>query len=643
MKPGESPALSRNGKVRSLLSGSSIRKLSKEEAMWKLILFLFAFPISSHAEEFWIEPIQVDSAREASFSKTTISEEEILAKGHATAAEALRDAPGIEVARQGGVGQPVSIFIQGARSEDTLVLIDGVEVNDAIGPAGAFDFAALSSENIERIEVYRGPQSVRFGAGALGGVINIVTKTGSGASKTYFRAEGGSFGTLKTAISKSGGSDRVGYSLSVDRFATDGISAADRREGNQELDGAKIFSTSGKLRWNIGSAQFEATARFANSKVDLDRSGGPGGDDPNSSGQSTQFITGLQARNEFFGRVNSSLGVFLSHLHRANRNLPDSLNSTESSDDFSGQNQKIQSDHEFTLDKAQTLRLSLQGRREVGASESTFDGSSTVFAKRRQDTLGQSLSYLVDQGAWFGDLGLRNDQSTSAGSLWSYRAQAGRRFEEMRAQVTASFGTGFKLPSLYQRYSAYGDLRLQAEKSKAWELNAEKKFGDHLVWISFFSSRFRNMIDFNNATNAYFNLSQARSSGGDIGATLRWSDSWQVQGKFSFLSAIDESNGLRLIRRPRHAANLAFKHESKKWSSFFDFRFKGARADVDPVSFARTSLKAYVVANLGADYNFTPNLKLISRIDNLFGQQYQEIAGYGVPGFSYYLGISGNI
>ena len=146
-----------------------------------------------------------------------------------------------------GPGSSASIFIRGADSELTLVLVDGVEVNDPISPGRSFNPANFAVENIERIEVIRGPQSTLYGSDALGGVINIITKKGSGKATGFVSAEGGSFDTFREKAGVSGGNQWGNYSVGISRTDTEGISAAGEKYGNQEKDGYQNTSFSGRF------------------------------------------------------------------------------------------------------------------------------------------------------------------------------------------------------------------------------------------------------------------------------------------------------------------------------------------------------------------------------------------------------------
>ncbi|PIX23965.1 MAG: TonB-dependent receptor, partial [Deltaproteobacteria bacterium CG_4_8_14_3_um_filter_45_9] len=188
-----------------------------------MLLIPFPFSLFAQEKEVTLEKVVVTATRvetpveEIASSITVISSKEIERKQKTTVLEVLRDIPGLDVVQTGGVGRLTSIFIRGANSEHTLVMIDGVEVNDPISPGRSYDFAHLTVDNIERIEVIRGPQSTLYGSEAIGGVVNIITKKGEGKPKFFLSAEGGSFTTFRESTGVRGGNKWVNYSLGISR------------------------------------------------------------------------------------------------------------------------------------------------------------------------------------------------------------------------------------------------------------------------------------------------------------------------------------------------------------------------------------------------------------------------------------------
>lgn len=205
-------------------------------------------------------------------ASTILTEEQIKNSFATTSEDALRAVPGLIVSRSGGVGQPSFIFIRGADSDGTLVLLDGMPINDPSTNGNSFDFSALNMDNIARIEIWKGPQSVLFGSGATGGVINFVTKKGHGPLQAETALEVGSWNTSKADISARGSSSTFAYSASAERYQTNGISASSEPVGGTlERDGSSRDTYSARLGWKPdSSSEVELMLRWSDKMADLD-------------------------------------------------------------------------------------------------------------------------------------------------------------------------------------------------------------------------------------------------------------------------------------------------------------------------------------------------------------------------------------
>lgn len=618
------------------------------------LIFLFDFygayasePRPSTSQIFLVEATRLGGETiDPSRSVTIVEEADFRAKSPATVADILRGIPGIETIRQGAVGQTTSVFIRGARSEDTLVLIDGMEANDAMAPASGFDFSALPAGNVARIEVYRGPQSVRFGAGALGGVINIVTKEGDGPARMRASAEGGSYGTRRGTTGVSGKAGALAYSFGLEKFITRGFSAASASDGNTEVDGAEIKAVSSKLVWRpTSSTSLEGVVRAFEGTADLDLQGGVGGDDPNSASRTRQLVAGVRGSTRFLDEsLRSTLGMYGAKMERDDFNRPDSVNAQDSFNTFRSESRKIENENEFSLGEAHTLRASLQHRAEAGNSDSGFNGALTSVGRKSQSVSGVALTYLYDDASWFADLGGRTDTSSSAGSIASHRVSLGRTFNEGASKIFLAHGSGFKLPSLFQQYSTYGTEGLHHESSSSLELTGEHRWTPALaVGATLFRAEFRELIDFDFLASKYFNVSRSRSEGAELRATYELRAGLELEASSTYLETRDEATGLPLLRRPRNAWTAAVKYRGEALNFSLSARHRGSRPDVDPNTFARIGAPSYEVVELGAGYAFSPVWKIDGRIENIFDRKYEEVAGYGTSGLAAYAGLSAEL
>ncbi|MGA8265307.1 MAG: TonB-dependent receptor plug domain-containing protein, partial [Ignavibacteriaceae bacterium] len=194
--------------------------------------------------------------------------------------ELLQSQPGISISQQGAPGAFTQVYIRGADPSQTQVLIDGIDMNMANDPSNTYDFADLSADNVDRIEIIRGPQSTLYGSDALAGVINIITKKGNGKPKFSLSTEGGSYNTYKGTLGLSGALNQMNYSLALSKFKTDGFSAADKKFGNTEKDGTDNYNASARIGYEINNNfNLNFFGRFTKANTSLDQTGGLYGDD----------------------------------------------------------------------------------------------------------------------------------------------------------------------------------------------------------------------------------------------------------------------------------------------------------------------------------------------------------------------------
>ncbi|PIV21326.1 MAG: TonB-dependent receptor, partial [Deltaproteobacteria bacterium CG03_land_8_20_14_0_80_45_14] len=428
-----------------------------------MLLIPFPFSLFAQEKEVTLEKVVVTATRvetpveEIASSITVISSKEIERKQKTTVLEVLRDIPGLDVVQTGGVGRLTSIFIRGANSEHTLVMIDGVEVNDPISPGRSYDFAHLTVDNIERIEVIRGPQSTLYGSEAIGGVVNIITKKGEGKPKFFLSAEGGSFTTFREATGISGGNKWVNYSFALSRFDTEGISAASKKDGNYERDGYENTSLSAKLGFKpMDNLGIDFILRYMDAKTELDNFAGVGGDDPNYVQKSNQFLFKTQVGLSLFDQVwSQKLGLALNDHNRDIKNKKDSQHPFDyEKGRFDGQLLKFDWQHHLKLHRTNALTFGLDLDREEGKSryywESIWGPGQSIFPKKTADIKGY---YIQDEiklwDRFFATFGIRIDDHSRFGTETTYRIAPAYLIKETDTKIKGTFGTGFKAPSLY--------------------------------------------------------------------------------------------------------------------------------------------------------------------------------------------------
>jgi len=598
--------------------------------------------------------------REVASSVTVISQEEVERRQQRSVAEIIRAVPGLDVVQGGGPGRLASVSIRGAGDGHTLVMMDGIELNDPMSPTRSYDFAYLSADNIERIEVVRGPQSTLYGSDAAGGVINIITKKGEGSLKASLSTEAGTYQTYLTKAAVSGSSQDFHYSLGASHLSSEGISAAKAKgftlDGesyrNREKDGYRNSSASGRLGWTpISNLDLDLFLRYLDAQADLDNFGGKGGDDPNANQDSKQLFSRGQARLTLFdGLWEQKLGVSLSNQERDYRNDPDADHPTEKETaSYDGRILKLDWQHNLYLHKTNTATFGLEYEVEKGRSDYRSEAFGFVFESALEQRKARTRSaYLQDEvrleGWFFATAGLRLDEHSRFGTQTTWRLAPAFLIKPSGTKIKGSYGTGFKAPTLYQLYSEYGDRDLHPEKSKGWDVGVEQDlFGERLgLGATFFHNSFEDLIDFDPGSNRYINVAEVETKGVELFATLRPLKDLLIRATYTRTDAEDQKTHLTLARRPRN-----------KWSAEVNYRFLGqgnvnltylyigGRFDDDYSTFppTRVKLSKYTLVNLAASYDLTPHLQAFGRLDNLLNQDYEEIRGYGTPGRSVFAGL----
>lgn len=575
---------------------------------------------------------------EVASSITVITAEDIQRKGARTVLEALEGVPGIKINVNGGPGQTATVFIRGAKSGHTLVLIDGVEVNDPISTGRIFNFANLTTDNIERIEVLRGPQSPLYGSDAIGGVINIITRRGRGKPHVVLTGETGSFGTIRGAVEASGGTGRSNYSLSLSHFDTDGISAADERDGNTEKDGYTNTTWSGKVGIEPSdSLALDLIFRYSDAKADLDNFGGAFGDDPDHvSGTKELIMRGQGTISLAGGAWEQIVGISYTDNSRNDINPP---NRSEFDSGL------------VKLDWQNNLYLSPVVTLTVGAESGKERGKTDTFAEKKARTTGIYFLEQNDMGGRFiTTVGARIDDHSDFGTQATYRLTAAYLLHESGTRFRATYGTGFKAPSLYQLFSIYGDPGLQPEESGSWDVGADQDLmgGRASLGLTYFDNRFDNLIDFDFGTMTYQNTLGANTSGLEFISRLFLTDSVELSLNYTYTRSEDEATGEKLLRVPRDSIGFTADYSPSTGSHVgLDILYVGDNADLDfpPPTYTpvRVTLDGYTLVNLSGAFSVAHGFEITGRVENLLDEDYQTILGYGTPGISGYLGFRADL
>ncbi len=633
--------------------------------MKKFIVFsaiLFSFFVSSNAQslkEYKLEEITVSANRvetpalEVANTFTLITKEEIQKSGKSTLTEILREVPGISITEQGGPGRLSSIFTRGANTSYTLVLIDGVEVNDPSSPNGAFDFSSIPLANIERIEIVREPQSTLYGSDALAGIVNIITKKG-GKNEYNLNAEAGSEKFVKTNLSASGSFGDLSYFLGYSFQQNEGISVISEEYGAEELDGYSNKNIQANLQYKISdNINSSFNYRYTFHKTELDRSGKTG-DDPNYDYdiEDQLFIYKLNA-SLFNKKVNTEFSAgYLKHLAHS-KNLPDESDASSSQSYNNANKLKFSLINNLDIIENNLITFGIETEEEKAYtnyySKSVWGEFNSSFPESKARTTGVFLQDKISYHNFFFTAGVRYDSHNNFGSVTTYRIAPAYYISSTSTKLKATYATGFKTPSLFNLFDPqYGNPDLKPEKSSGFDFGVEQFLlnGNLGLEAVYFENKFIDLIGFD-ASFKPININKAKTSGYELSLTYKANSMFEAKLSYTYTKAVDESEGAdnneQLIRRPKDKALLAVSfYPSNKIDLSASIRYIGKRYDNDFSVFPskRVELKEYTIADLTAAYHLFSNLKLYAKVDNIFDTKYEEVLYYGTLGRSFYFGLN---
>jgi len=600
-------------------------------------------------------------AREIGSSLSVVDGAEIERSREPVLLDALRAVPGLALLQNGGPGSAASVFIRGANSEHVLVLLDGVEVNDPMNPSRSFDLAHLATGRIERVEVLRGPQSPLYGSDALGGVINILTRKGAGPARFSLSAQAGSEKTAAADLEAAGSSGAFDYSFGLSRFSTGGISAASSAyAGNEEPDGYRNTTFSGRAGLDLGQGREAAfIVRAVDAASELDNFGGPGGDDPNSKQTYRSLFVRGQARALFAGNAwEQKLGISYVGARRENDNAVDATHPYDSDEgSFRSALVKLDWQNNVFLNPGHTLTFGLDLSREQGSSEytyySAYGASPSPFAERTADLAGFYLQDRIRVGeSFYATVGARYDHHSRAGAALTFRVAPAWVSDTLGLKLKASYGTGFKAPSLYQLYAEptlwgpIGNLDLEPERCAGWDAGIEKSFGGGIATagLTYFRNDFRNLIDYDFSLG-YVNIGRARTRGLEASGELKPGERFKLRFAYTRLEALDLDSGAALMRRPNDLLSAETDwFPGDRWNIHLALVYTGERADRDYSGWTArdVTLPAYTLANAAVSFRFATGWQAFLRFDNILNARYEPVFGYGAPRFCVYAGIQIN-
>ena len=602
--------------------------------LYILIFFLLINPIILQAQVIndssKIDEIIVKSTRSNSniyqlgSSVEIITAEDIKKSSFNFVSEALQTSSGVYVSQTGSFGGTATVRIRGASSDQTLVLIDGVPISDPSSPGGGYDFSSLLTSNIDRIEILKGSQSTLWGSDAIGGVINIVTFEKASIPNINLNTEIGSFNTEKIGTDFNIANEHNSLFLSYDSYKSDGISKADKRDGNDEKDGIGSRSYLLKTNHNIFNSELSSNINYRESDVDYDGYGfatGVTDSDENTKGR--QLNWSLSLRKAFLDDLLVNSILF-------GESEIDRKYYTNNIENFSakGERKFIRYVGYYSLNDNNSFTFGFENE-EVATSGVDFDTKSIFLL----------YETLISKNFGF-SFGLRGDDRNNLASQETPKITAFYNLND-EWRLRANWGEGFKLPTIFQStFFCCGaekpNENLLPETSEGYEIGIDYKSSENFnkIGVTFFDQDISNMIDFSFSIGGYENVKKVYSKGVEVNFVSKLRDNITISGSFSKLDSKNEF-GSRLSRLPEEKGSLNIDFSLGLKNNFYISLFYNGD-EVDP----RGEVSDWFRSDLNFSRNISDKAKIYFKVKNIFDEEYQDIYGYGTEERSFSVGIN---
>jgi vitamin B12 transporter len=585
-----------------------------------LLLFFITTPIlAKQTVVVTAEKIERKST-ETTSSVVVIDSEEIEESQATNLTDLIESKSGLFVNTNGAYGKSSSLFLRGADSSFTLIVIDGVEYSDrsSVGGSSVLDHIDLSS--VEKVEILKGSQSVLYGSDALAGVINITTRNPDGSKFAKGSLAYGSYKNKRASFNTTNSGKKVNYSMGLSIHDVEGISSYNEdRTIMAEKDGYNNMT--GTFRANtsfVKKDKLEFILRGVKAESDFDAATS---DKTDYVGRDSQVIANINYQYKINEKWTPKLKV--SH------NKSDRLSNSFSLSRLISKINKIELENPIVLNKSVTILNGLEYEK-TNASINTVDNkklfeSGAAFL----DTHASILKLNLHGGLRWTKESNYNDQI-----VW----KAGASYPVLRkTNLKVNASTGFKSPSLYQLYSNFGNESLLPTKSESFDFSVEQYIFSSKFEVTYFNDRYDNIVDYDTVKSRYENISKANIEGIETNYFGEWKSlDWKLGA--TLLRAINESAGKEgdyLPRRPREKYDLSLGYLVREnFKSNVDFSYVGERENSD---FDNIVLSSYFLIDLRMNYQFKNSDSISFKLGNLLDKSYEQVYGYGTPGRNYLL------
>ena len=577
---------------------------------------------------------------------SVLTEADIRDQQSITLSAILQELPGVNVTQSGGLGAQASVRIRGAENDQTLVLINGIRVNDPSTPDGSFDFGNLLAGNVERVEVLRGASGVTWGSQAVGGVVNITTKRPTENLTLFAQGEYGAHDTVRLVSNASGKFGPVGLSIGGGYARTDGISAF---SGGTEADGYRQYSASGQLQVDLtDSIRFEASGYFADSRVDNDNVFPPFSSDDSQSSLAQEIYGNASIHTALLdGRLQNRLAFSISDINRQ-------IISPFFTSIPRGRTERLEYRGDFAV--MDQLRFVFGAEKEDSRYENSGVSDSTGIESFFFQTVFKPLDRLTLTG------GIRHDSHEDFGDNTSLAGNLSYQLGANGPIIRASYAEGFRAPSLIDlddRPNGFGTPDLLPETAKSYEIGIDQSLIGEAVRISatLFQRDTRNQIAFaacpvapdpapavctsgNRPFGTTLNIERNRTRGAEAVLSIVPVERLRIDANYTWLDTDNRSPGSnfgnQLARRPASSLYLDVTYQTGFGLNLgADLQMVGD--SFDDLANSRP-IDGYALAGVRASLPVTDGIEIFGRIDNLFDVNYETATDFGSPGRSAYAG-----
>ncbi len=557
-------------------------------------------------------------------SVTVIDSKELKERNDFLLSDSLRSVPGVQVTQSGGPGKTTSIFLRGASASQTLIMVDGIPVNDNL--SGQFDFGDFTTLGTEKVEVVRGSQSLMYGSDAMGGLINIVTSRPTEEAGINATLGGGNYGYQKYTVKGDTGGEYIRGNLYGSYTSLEGISTAVASDTNTEKDPYANLTLGSSMEANIDDIKISPTVRYTKARTNLDgfdfASGAVDALDYIQHRDTLQSSLKIEKEGEEFSP--SLIFGFNNDSYDA-KDPATSFNNY----DYTSKTYTVQAQNLYTYSDEFKFLTGYSYEGNEGKNIDAFDRSRDV------NSLFANIMLAPMKGTDIG-AGMRYDHNSAFGEAITYRATLSQEINPLMSRVHSSIGTGFRAPTLSDLYfPGFSNENLSAEKSTSYDLGVESKFGFVTTDVTGFYTRFRDLIAFNTETYLPENLSRAKTYGVESSIRFDVSDYIEPSLTYTYLESEDLETRQALARRARHQGGGSLRiTPCDEFMSRIDTFYLADRKDSDGAN-----MDDYIVVNASLEYIYSDHIKPFIKAQNIFDNDYEEIPGYGTFGAFYYAGV----